>query len=169
MNKHRLNIRTERYNNPPINPFEKDDRWKKSIAFILKWEGSSYVVDSGGPTKYGISMKAFPQMTETDIKNLTEEKAKQIYFDEYWLKSRAASRPMPLCAVLLDSAVNHGVKKALKLFRTFNTENFFNTSADIIVEREKIYKNLAKHLRYQKYLKGWLNRLADLRRLICRT
>jgi lysozyme family protein len=37
--------------------------------------------DAGGATKYGISQAAYPHL---DIKNLTEDQARQIYEDDYW-------------------------------------------------------------------------------------
>ena len=37
--------------------------------------------DSGGATKFGISNNIYPSL---DIKNLTLNDAKRIYFDDYW-------------------------------------------------------------------------------------
>ena len=57
------------------------------VKKVLKHEGG-YVndpSDPGGETKYGISKRAFPDL---DIKNLTEEQAILIYYDEYWLDAK---------------------------------------------------------------------------------
>jgi len=58
------------------------DNFERCIAFVLRHEGG-YVNDPrdpGGETKYGISKRAYPGL---DIKNLTEEQAKEIYRQDY--------------------------------------------------------------------------------------
>lgn len=55
----------------------------KAITAVLNEEGG-YVNDPddpGGETKYGISKRYHP---DVDIANLTIDKAKEIYRDEYW-------------------------------------------------------------------------------------
>ena len=55
----------------------------RAVKEVLKIEGG-YVNnpnDRGGETKYGISKRAYPNV---DIKNLTLDKAKQIYYNDYW-------------------------------------------------------------------------------------
>lgn len=68
-----------------------------NIAFndIMGWEKSTYTNhpnDRGGPTKYGISLRFMqlinPNATTNDIKNLTEEEAKKIYFTYFWIQYR---------------------------------------------------------------------------------
>ena len=41
--------------------------------------------DPGGETNYGISKRAYP---DVDIKNLTEDGAKDIYKRDYWDKNK---------------------------------------------------------------------------------
>lgn len=53
---------------------------------IILWEGTKYTnnpSDLGGPTKYGISERAYPHL---DIENLTLEEALPIYKSDYWDK-----------------------------------------------------------------------------------
>lgn len=59
--------------------------------------------DPGGPTKYGICQRYHPN---EDIKNLTLERAKEIYLDEYWIPSLCDLAPFPMDVCLFDSAVN---------------------------------------------------------------
>ena len=57
------------------------------IEVVLHHEGG-YVndpKDPGGETNYGISKRAYP---DVDIKNLTEDGAKDIYRRDYWEKYR---------------------------------------------------------------------------------
>lgn len=59
------------------------DDFEKAFAFVLEHE-KGYVnnpKDPGGETKYGICKKYHPNL---DIKNLTVEQAKEIYYNEYW-------------------------------------------------------------------------------------
>ena len=74
-------------------------------------------VDAGGETKYGISKRAFPN---EDIKNLTLQQAKQIYYKHYWNTRRmnldVISDPV-IAKELFDTAVNMGVGTAAKMLQ----------------------------------------------------
>jgi lysozyme family protein len=61
--------------------------------------------DRGGVTKYGIDSRSHPT---TDIKNLTLEQAREIYWLEYWLPSLAEHMPDGYGEVLADIRVNGG-------------------------------------------------------------
>ncbi len=66
-----------------------EENFEKAMTFIFKWEGG-YVNDGndpGGETNFGISKRAYPNL---DIKNLTKDEAKQIYYRDYWEKSGKA-------------------------------------------------------------------------------
>ena len=59
-------------------------KFDQCIAFVFDREGRVYENnpdDPGGETKYGICKKSFPSL---DIKNLTEDQAKDIYYKNYW-------------------------------------------------------------------------------------
>lgn len=79
-----------------------------AVATVLKHEGG-YVFnpkDPGGETKYGISKKSFPA---EDIKNLTEARAKEIYYQKFWLPNSFDKLTDPeIAAAALDTVVNHG-------------------------------------------------------------
>jgi lysozyme family protein len=86
-----------------------------AVDLILKLEGG-YVDDprdSGGETKFGISKKAYPN---EDIKNLTLQRAKEIYRADYWNPSgaRVVDIAPKLALCVFDSAVNQGVSWASK-------------------------------------------------------
>lgn len=65
--------------------------------------------DPGGETKFGISKRAYPYL---DIKNLTMEKAHEIYKKDYWDMVNADSLPPYLRLTVFDSAINQGVGAA---------------------------------------------------------
>lgn len=59
--------------------------YDESFAVLMDIEKgySNRKDDYGGETKYGITKKSYPSL---DIKNLTIEKAKDIYYKDFWLK-----------------------------------------------------------------------------------
>ena len=62
------------------------------IDVVLEHEGG-YVNDPndlGGETKYGITKRFYP---DVDIKNLTEDEARKIYYDDYWVKNKVPQLP----------------------------------------------------------------------------
>jgi len=63
-------------------------------------------------TKYGISAAAYPTL---DIKNLTLDDAKTIYRIDYWGPAGCDAVPDAIKADLFDTAVNSGIRTAIKL------------------------------------------------------
>lgn len=57
-------------------------------------------------TKYGISAKSYPHL---DIRNLTIEQAKEIYWRDFWYPFRCEDLPVPIAYLLFDANVNCGV------------------------------------------------------------
>ena len=91
--------------------------FNQAMKLIFQFEGS-YVNDPndpGGETKYGISKQAYPNL---DIKNLTKEQAKEIYYKDYWLKSHCDKIIYPVNIMAFDTAVNMGKRTAIKLLQT---------------------------------------------------
>ena len=92
------------------------------IGVVLHHEGG-YVndpKDPGGETNYGVSKRAYP---DVDIKNLTEDGAKDIYRRDYWDKNRCGDLPDELRHVYFDMCVNMGRSRATKIMQeTANTK-----------------------------------------------
>ena len=82
------------------------------MDFVLKAEGGlvDNPHDPGGLTNFGISQKSYPN---EDIRNLTKDRALAIYFLDYWTPIRGDALPLPVAFVVMDSAVNCGVRKAI--------------------------------------------------------
>jgi len=136
------------------------ENFRKSLAFVLKHEGG-YVndpKDPGGETKWGISKRNHPGL---DIKGLTPEQAANIYAVEYWDNSGCDALPFPLCTCVFDTAVNCGVSRATSwLKQATDLTNY-------LFIRKMYYISLVKkNPQEQKFLGGWLNRLADLQKYI---
>ena len=84
------------------------------IEEVLKHEGG-YVNDphdAGGETNFGIAKKFNP---DVDIKNLTKEGAKEIYYEKYWKPSKADKVPDQLKHIYFDMVVNFGKSGAVKV------------------------------------------------------
>ena len=75
------------------------------------WTSGKVGVGELKGTKYGISAMAYP--TE-DIKNLTLDRAKQLYKRDYWDKCRCDELPNGLKFHVFDVAVNSGVKRSIQ-------------------------------------------------------
>lgn len=134
--------------------------FNKALEFTLRWEGG-YVndpADPGGETKYGISKRAFPKL---DIKNLTKEKAAEIYQQNYWIPTGCEKMELGMAIAAFDAAVNCGVGRAkqwvAKSKTAFDIINLRNEYYDVII---------AKNKTLMKFRKGWLNRTADLVKFI---
>lgn len=161
-----------------------DDRFKLAMGFLLTHEGGTNndPIDRGGLTKYGISQKSYPTL---NIRKLTVADATVIYYNDYW-KFNACSQFHPgLDIVLFDSSVNCGSASAVKWLQT--TLNDLGCSLDVngrvgtatIVAADKFDSSLLvqgvmalrlkryswiikKHPKQSKYIRGWIERSADL-------
>ncbi len=130
--------------------------FEKAMEFVLKWEGgySNDPNDPGGETKYGISKRSYPN---EDIKNMTLERAKEIYYQNYWLKSDCDKFSYPMNIIIFDTAVNMGRKRAFEFLR--NTNDW----RDYLLLRLYTY---SKFKLAKLYFRGWANRVLDLYHLI---
>lgn len=93
--------------------------FERALEYVLRNEGgySDHPLDSGGPTKYGITIKTLSvwksqQVTKTDILNLTKAEAGEIYKSQYWDKVKGDQLPLPIATAVFDAAVLFGVRVA---------------------------------------------------------
>ena len=177
-------------------------RFERAVQFVLdhetvfkprsKWGDYNYATweadpaDPGGLTKFGIDQRSHPH---EDIKRLTLERAKLIYFTDYWLPSDAGQMPPGYGEVLFDIRVNggdgpHMLQHALNLLllqdhqlvedgligpKTMQAINQFGTSGvlALLQVREARYQTLAQTKpRMKKFLAGWLARNRDLMKFV---
>ena len=139
---------------------KNSQNFDKALEFTFRWEGG-YVDDPddpGGETKYGITKRTYPN---EDIKNLTKERAKEIYKKDFWDAAGCQDLKWPVNCVVFDMAVNMGVGRAKKILS--KTED----PTELIDRRDAYYIRLAE-IRpvFKKYIKGWFNRTSDLRKFI---
>ena len=103
-----------------------NDNFTRSICIVFGNEGgySNHPNDSGGATMMGITQNTLNTayvkgiVSYNDVKKLTKEDANNIYRILYWNASHANTMPWPLCMIYLDSAVHHGINRAVKLLQT---------------------------------------------------
>ena len=129
-----------------------DDKFEKAIKFTLKWEGgySNDPNDPGGETNYGISKRSYPN---EDIKNMTPERARKIYYENYWLRAGCDKLSEPWDLMVLDAAVHHGVSRARDFYsRSTDWKDFLLLRIDFMTKCKKA--NL--------YMWGWSRRVANL-------
>lgn len=111
--------------------------------------------DPGGETKFGIAKRSHPN---EDIKNLTIDRAFELYQTEYWNAHSLDAVPLPLCVAYFDSYIQHNPNKVKLMIdvgggdlRTF------------IEARRQYYKKVEiLHPEEVKFDKGWMNRCNDL-------
>ncbi len=134
-------------------------RFLEFIPFVFKWEGGydNDPDDPGGETKYGIDKRSHPG---EDIRNLTKERATEIYWQCYWVANRCEAQPVGLGEAFFNACVNCGPGRAARLLAACGG------SARVFIDKqEAFYRQLAEARPVLgKYLNGWLNRTADLRR-----
>lgn len=158
----------------------------EAIKVVLKHEGG-YVndpLDPGGETKYGISKRSYPHL---DIKNLTEQQAKVVYYVDFWDKNNYESIVSDAVAQkVFDTAVNVGSSQANKMLqracnlvansklvadgdigpKTLAIVNSIKDEAELLSTyralQENYYKSIVRRNPSQvKFLKGWMNRASS--------
>lgn len=123
-------------------------------------------------TKYGISAMTYPQV---EIKNLSLDNAKKIYFNDFWVAAKCEQLPESIKFDMFDMAVNSGVKKAIITLQKAvgaDPDGIFGQQTQSLVEmydHEKLDKRLsAQRLlficdvgTFPTYGKGWVRRVAN--------
>lgn len=81
------------------------------IGPLLQREGGFVAKDgrSGAPANFGINQRANP---DVDVRNLTPERAAQLYKERYWDAAGVDNVPPEAQAAVFDAAVNQGPQRA---------------------------------------------------------
>ena len=135
------------------------------------WTGGRVEVGELKGTKYGIAANTYGDI---DIKNLTLEGAKAIYYRDWWLKIGADELPSPVVFQMWDFAVNAGMGKArqaLQYAAGVAQDGNVGPMTLAAVKRTELNDLLLKFNAYRirfytslstwpTYGKGWANRVA---------
>ena len=157
------------------------EKFEKAVDYVLANEGG-YVFDKndpGGETKYGISKNSYPSL---NIKALSLDEAKKIYYCDYWLKGKFEQiSDKNVATQVFDLSVNLGIRPATIVLQRALRAGGINVSEDGLIGPETLsgvsvleapillaaikaeaagyYRTLAAQKpALQRYLNGWLNR-----------
>lgn len=130
---------------------------KHIIPWLFEWEGTTFEDDPddpGGATKFGIDQRSHKTV---NIRELTADRATEIYWDEY-VGTGSADMPPPMDWIYFNACVNCGPYRAEKLMVKSN-----GTPSGFLTAQKNFYIALVKtRPTSKKYLTGWINRLNSL-------
>ena len=94
--------------------------FEEIIEVVLEHEGG-YVddpADRGGATNWGVTQKVYEnhvgyECNKEEIKEMSEEMAKEIYFEKFWKPSRAEQLPEEIRETYFEPVTRGGVLKLL--------------------------------------------------------
>lgn len=130
--------------------------------------------DTGGETKFGIAHNA---NKDINIKELTLQKAMEIYYKRYWLAGKCDKMKSPLSEVHFDACVNHGTGRAAKLLQqslglradgiigintiaAINSKNPQHLAQKQLEYRKKFFNAIVESRPTQNvFLRGWMARV----------
>jgi lysozyme family protein len=170
--------------------------FEKIIIPILEREGGfvDHPQDPGGATNKGITFVTFKNHAQSilgieptleNLKNLSDDQAKTLYYYLYWLKINGEYiENINIAELLLDMAINSGCKTAVKYLQEsinfisgtdpikedgacgpITTELINKSDAKILfrafkINRISFFNNLVKRKPSLKvFLNGWMNRI----------
>lgn len=172
--------------------------FKEIYKFTKQWEGGKVVDpgDPGGATAYGVSfrfLKGMPlnaadfdgdgRLTWLDIMAMEEADAESIFHWYFWNETNIHRIPLGIRAVMFDTAVNVGRKRAAKWLQfmvgaktdgIIGDETLSSTwecqdrlvACGLLARRRAHYCSLAaRRVWARKYYNGWINRTTALETL----
>jgi lysozyme family protein len=160
------------------------EKFLKAFEYLMYHEGG-YIKDpkdAGGETHYGISKRSYPHL---DIKNLTRDQARQIYFVDFWVKAKCESiDDENIATKFFDLTVHTGIPQANKLIQralravgtqivedgiigsitlaAINKADPTDLLAALKSEAAGLYRLIAQaNPSQQRFIEGWLRRAYD--------
>ena len=138
----------------------------KMLKFVLRLEGGYNPNDCGQAGNKGVQQSTYDEycskkgLTKRNVKNITDEEVKDLYYTMFYKASGADNiEDARLALYVFDTAVNMGVSAAKELYEA--SKGDLNKFESLRIARyEKIATNNSKK---QKYLKGWKNRVAQVK------
>lgn len=147
-----------------------DELFKKALKFVLKWEGG-YVNnpdDKGGATNKGITQYTFnlwlneKRLSIRDVRFITDTEICEIYYERYWKRAGCDKMSPKFALLAFDTAVNMGIARVNQFMKAAQ----WKYPEKFIAAREAKYREFACYGNQKIFLKGWLNRLKDLKKEI---
>lgn len=100
-----------------------DENFDVAFQELIAHEGGyvDHPSDPGGATKYGISLRwlrgIYRNADKTSIKNLTLEKARELYYEHWWKRYRYGELPAGIARKVFNTGVNMGNRRAIRLLQ----------------------------------------------------
>lgn len=174
------------------------NRFEQCLKHILQFEGGyvNHPADRGNATNYGITQRvynawnALKGRTLESVERIDQGEVRDIYRERYWDACRCDDLPQPLDMVVFDTAIQHGVSRAIKWLQhcvlaavdgiigehtLYQLHGYvINRRLDEVIDtylnaRTAFYARLiASDPIQQVFSKGWKNRMDALRLFIRR-
>ena len=166
------------------------------IDEILRREGGFVddPADRGGATKYGITIGTLSRYIgraalKSEVKDLSEDVARDIYERNYYDGPRINRLPQAIQPFIFDCAVNHGPRRAIKFVQSVVNQAGYDPKLDedgamgpnsskgaqwaqtqmgdlflqaLLEERRNFYRVIVQADSSQaRFLRGWMNRVDE--------
>lgn len=129
-----------------------DGSFESVIGPLLQREGGFVAQDgrSGTPANFGINQRANPDI---DVRNLTPERATQLYRERYWEPVVQAGVPAEAREAVFDFAVNAGPRRAIEAWR--------RSGGDINAFNQERLAHYRRQPDYARNGRSWERRVAE--------
>lgn len=172
------------------------NNFKDALQFLLSLEGgySNHPNDAGGSTNHGVTQQTYDAYRKAiklecrSVKLIKNYEVEDIYKTLYWHSAKCQFLPRNLALVHFDWSVNHGVKGSIATLQkvvhatqdgiwgpntakavkeALSKDSDKNLAGSYLAYRDLWYRNRAIEAPDQVvFLKGWLNRLEKLRKIL---
>lgn len=136
------------------------------------WTSGKVGIGTLKGTKYGIAANTYPN---EDIKNLTLDRAKQLYKRDFWDKAKCDQLPDGLRFHVFDVSVNSGVSRGVKTLQQalgVNADGIIGSQTITAAKSQNAHEILIKFYSFRiafytslntfsTFGKGWMNRVAN--------
>lgn len=136
------------------------------------WTSGKVGIGTLKGTKYGIAANTYPN---EDIKNLTLDRAKQLYKRDFWDKAKCDQLPDGLRFHVFDVSVNSGVSRGVKTLQQalgVNDDGIVGSQTINASKSQNAHEILIKFYSFRiafytslntfsTFGKGWMNRVAN--------